>query len=54
MSSVENISNAVDIFRKNNCSFELMHCVSTYPLKAEDVNLKTILSLRKNIIVMLI
>ena len=47
MSSVENISNAVDIFRKNNCSFELMHCVSTYPLKAEDVNLKTILSQKK-------
>lgn len=47
MSSVENISKAVEIFRKNNCSFELMHCVSNYPLKAEDVNLKTILSLRK-------
>ena len=47
MSSVENIDTAVDIFKKNNCSFELMHCVSTYPLKAEDANLKTILSLRK-------
>ena len=47
MSSVENIDKAVDIFKKNNCSFELMHCVSTYPLKAKDVNLKTILSLRK-------
>jgi len=47
MSSVENIDKAVDIFKKNNCSFELMHCVSTYPLKAEDANLKTILSLRK-------
>lgn len=47
MSSVENVDKAVDIFKKNNCSFELMHCVSTYPLKAEDVNLKTILSLKK-------
>ncbi len=47
MSSVENIDKAVDIFKKNNCSFELMHCVSTYPLKAEDANLKTILSLKK-------
>tara|TARA_B110000027_G_scaffold6066_1_gene5575 strand:+ start:970 stop:1812 length:843 start_codon:yes stop_codon:yes gene_type:complete len=47
MSSVENIDKAVDIFKKNNCSFELMHCVSTYPLKAEEANLKTILSLRK-------
>ncbi len=47
MSSVENIDKAVDMFKKNNCSFELMHCVSAYPLKAEDVNLKTILSLIK-------
>ena len=47
MSSVENIDKAVDMFKKNYCSFELMHCVSAYPLKAEDVNLKTILSLIK-------
>tara|TARA_B100001559_G_scaffold297860_1_gene281915 strand:- start:2403 stop:3245 length:843 start_codon:yes stop_codon:yes gene_type:complete len=47
MSTVENIDKAVEIFNKNNCSFELMHCVSTYPLKAEDANLKTILSLKK-------
>ena len=47
MSSTKDIDQAVDIFKKNNCSFELMHCVSTYPLKAEDANLKTILSLKK-------
>ena len=46
MSSEENISNAVEIFRKNNCSFELMHCVSTYPMKAEDANLLTINALK--------
>ena len=39
MSTTENIANAVDIFKKNGCSFELMHCVSTYPMKAEDANL---------------
>ena len=42
MSSKEDIDNAVDIFKKNNCSFELMHCVSTYPMKIEDANLITI------------
>ena len=46
MSSEENISNAVEIFKKNNCSFELMHCVSTYPMKVEDANLLTINALK--------
>jgi N-acetylneuraminate synthase len=47
MSSKENIDNAVNIFKKNNCSFELMHCVSTYPMKVEDANLTTINQLKK-------
>ena len=47
MSTIEDIDNAVDIFKKNNCSFELMHCVSTYPMKVEDANLITINSLRE-------
>jgi N-acetylneuraminate synthase len=47
ISTKDNIDFAVDIFRKNNCSFELMHCVSTYPMKAEDANLKTINALKK-------
>tara|TARA_B110000977_G_scaffold36325_1_gene48658 strand:- start:9182 stop:10030 length:849 start_codon:yes stop_codon:yes gene_type:complete len=42
MSTKEDINNAVDIFKKNNCSFELMHCVSTYPMKIKDANLITI------------
>ena len=46
MSTESDISNAVDIFRKNNCSFELMHCVSTYPMSPEDANLVTINALR--------
>ena len=29
MSSKENIDNAVNIFKKNNCPFELMHSVTT-------------------------
>ena len=46
MSTLENIHEAVNIFRENNCSFELMHCVSTYPMKPQDANLKTIQSLK--------
>ena len=46
MSSEEDIATAVDIFQKHNCSFELMHCVSTYPMKPEDANLATIPTLK--------
>jgi N-acetylneuraminate synthase len=46
MSSKEDIDNAVNIFKNNNCSFELMHCVSTYPMKPEDANLMTIKELK--------
>lgn len=46
MSTLKDISNAVDIFRKYKCSFELMHCVSTYPMKPKDANLLTINSLK--------
>ena len=47
MSTEENISNAVTIFRNENTSFELMHCVSTYPMEASDANLLTIQALKK-------
>ena len=46
MSNLEDIDEAVNIFKKNNCSFELMHCVSTYPMSSEDANLKTINALK--------
>ncbi|MBL79409.1 MAG: N-acetylneuraminate synthase [Nitrosomonadaceae bacterium] len=46
MSTHENIQNAVEIFRAANCPFELMHTVSTYPMKVEDANLKCIPMLR--------
>lgn len=46
MSSKEDINNAVNIFKKNDCSFELMHCVSTYPMRIEDANLVTINALK--------
>lgn len=47
LSSMNDIEKAVEIFTKNNCPFELMHCVSTYPMKASDANLRTITTLRE-------
>jgi len=46
MSSIQEIDRAVDIFRKAGCPFELMHCVSTYPMDDEDANLNRIKTLR--------
>lgn len=47
MSSVEQIDKAVEIFRGAECPFELMHCVSTYPMADEDANLRCIITLRE-------
>lgn len=47
MSSLEEIEDAVNIFRKKNCPFELMHCNSTYPSKEEDLNLHAMALLRE-------
>ena len=46
MSTYEDIDRAVKIFNDHDCPFELMHTVSTYPMKDEDANLKTINTLR--------
>ena len=46
MSDVENIDRAVRIFKEADCPFELMHCVSTYPMMDEDANLNCIKTLR--------
>ena len=46
MSTLQEIDAAVKIFREENCEFELMHCVSTYPMKAEHANLLTIQDLK--------
>jgi len=47
MTTYDDIQAAVDIFRDANCSFELMHTVSTYPMKDEDANLNMIKTLRE-------
>jgi len=47
MSTYDDIQKAVDIFREVNCPFELMHTVSTYPMRDEDANLRLIDTLRE-------
>jgi len=46
MSTTEQIAKAVEIFKKANCPFELMHCNSQYPMPPERANLKMIKMLR--------
>ena len=47
MSTIEEIDNAVNILEKNRCKYLIMHCVSSYPAKPEDLNLKAITTLRE-------
>lgn len=46
MSDIKDIDNAVNIFKRMDCPFELMHCVSTYPMSDGDANLNRIVKLR--------
>ena len=46
MSTEKDITKAVEVFSSMNCPFELMHCISTYPMKDEDANLNAIKTLR--------
>jgi N-acetylneuraminate synthase len=47
MTTEDDIMNAIKIFQSENCPFELMHCISTYPMKDEDANLNAIKTLRE-------
>lgn len=47
MHTMDEIRKAVDVFRKAKCSYELMHCNSTYPMADEDANLRVMETLRK-------
>ena len=47
MSTLEEINDAVDIFRNTNCPFELLHTNSSYPMKIEEANLKCMQTLRE-------
>ena len=47
MSDLDQIRTAVEIFKKHNCPFELMHSNSSYPMKLEEANLQCIETLRQ-------
>ncbi len=47
MSTMEQIRYAVEIFKKNDCPFELQHSVSTYPMNTKDANLRCIQTLKE-------
>ena len=42
MRTFDEIDHAVAIFERYKCSYELMHCNSTYPMMIENANLKLI------------
>lgn len=46
MSTLDEIQNAVDIFREYKCPFEILHCNSSYPSLNKDSNLPMIDILR--------
>lgn len=47
MSTLEDIDKVVELFEKAGCSYELMHCNSTYPMQESDANLLCIPMLRR-------
>ena len=47
MCEMKDIKIMVDVFKKKKCKFSLLHCVSTYPAKDSELNLKMIKTLRK-------
>ena len=47
MSDWAKIDRAVEIFRQHNCSFTLLHCVSTYPSDDEECNISALKSLKE-------
>jgi N-acetylneuraminate synthase len=47
MCTLEQVDEAVELFRNAGCPFVLLHTVSTYPTPAADLNLQTIVTLRQ-------
>lgn len=47
MSTIDELDEVVDIFRKKDCPFELMHCNSSYPMEEANANLLCIPMLRE-------
>ncbi|SVD01138.1 uncharacterized protein METZ01_LOCUS353992, partial [marine metagenome] len=47
MASIEEIDEVVELFRGQECPFQLLHCNSTYPMRDQDANLLCIPLLRE-------
>ena len=47
MSTIDQIEQAVKVFKNNNCPFELMHSNSSYPMKPDEANLQCIKTLKE-------
>ena len=47
MSTMDEVRKAVEIFKKYDCPFELMHCHSAYPMDISEANLLCIPALKK-------
>ena len=47
MSTMDEVRKAVEIFKKYDCPFELMHCNSAYPMDVSEANLLCIPALKK-------
>ena len=47
MSTYDQIDDAVEIFKRYDCPFVLMHCVSEYPVPEESLNLRCMVELRR-------
>ena len=47
MSTIEQIDQAIKVFKNNNCPFELMHSNSSYPMKPDEANLQCIKTLKE-------
>ena len=47
MCGFQDIKNAIKIFKKHNCKFELMHCIAAYPFQDKLANLGMINILKK-------
>jgi len=47
MATLDELDEVINLFKKEKCPFELMHCNSTYPMPEGDANLMCIPSLKK-------
>jgi len=47
MSDIDQIREAVNVFKRHGCPFELQHSNSSYPMNIEEANLRCIETLRK-------